>query len=174
MIIIYTKNKTIYYFYCPCQQNKKFWPSKKMLAWKTVHWEFHEELFSCAVFALSVFGGKVEAKVVKGGCISIFPQQEGTNLFPELFRRLLECTTAKHRGWDCAALLWRLTAELFSLKTPSFLLPVFLTPTKYFYITLKYLPSHLTLLQRQKLTQNYLSWMGWICFPWLPSTQFLW
>lgn len=81
--------------------------------------------FLCSL-RLLVFWGKVEAKAVKGCCISIIPQQEGENLFPELFRGLMECTTAKHRGWDWAALLWRLSSEFFSLKTPPSLLPGFL------------------------------------------------
>lgn len=132
MIIISTKNKTMYYCYCPCQQNKKLRLSNKMWARKTVHWEFYEELFSYAAFTLRVFGEKVEAKAVKGGCISIFPQQAGKNLFPELFRGLMECTTAKHGDWDCAALSWRLNSEFFSLKTQSFLLPGSLTPPKIF------------------------------------------
>lgn len=92
--------------------------------------------FLCSL-TLLVFWGKVEAKAVKRCCISIIPQQEGENLFPELFRGLMECTITKHRGWGWAALLWRLSSEFFSLKTPSSLLTGLLTQPKIFLYYIK-------------------------------------
>lgn len=43
----------------------------------------------------SVFGEMEEAKTVKATYISIFPVQDRKNLFPELFRGLVEYATAK-------------------------------------------------------------------------------
>lgn len=104
----------------------------------------------------------------------IFPQQEGENLFPELFRGLMECTTAKDGGWDCAALSQRLTSlaskcHLFCSQGSSH-------HQKYFYITLKYLSSRLTLLQWHKLTQNVsqLDRLSLLPFAFFSTQQFLW
>lgn len=94
-----------------------------------MHWEFYEELFSYAVFALRVFGGKVEAKAVKGGCMHL-PSTRGGKSVPRALQRIDGMHHSQERRLRLCCSLTE--TDFFSLKMPSFLLPGFLTPPKIF------------------------------------------
>lgn len=146
--------KKIYYCYCPCQQNKKIRPSMKMLVWNTVHCKFYGELLSYVVLHSLCFEGRWKQRQLKD---AVYPSS--------LNKRGKICSQSSSEDWwnapqpstgAEAGLLSCGDCLLSSLASKRHLLCSQGSShnQRYFYITLKYLPSHLTLLQWQKLTQK--------------------